>query len=91
MEKLSTQIVDFLSLMYQCYEREQNEEKEACREIDEEYEAKEKCRKCKSAICKMVQNNNEGLECWTVYTQDPWAIYRFWYSGKVLPLIKKNE
>lgn len=89
MATLANKITDFLSLMHQCYDKEMAETPK-CQEINEG-EDQMRCQNCLSAVCLMVQRCNKGLECWQLYLDDPYEIYRYWFTGKVLPLIKKNE
>lgn len=91
---LETKILDFLQLMQGAYEKEQQDEKLEeqsfkIQEIEEDADADEnprgkKCGTCQSRICAMVQQCNHGLECWTVYLQNPEQVYKFWYTGRVL-------
>ncbi len=88
---LETKIVDFLGLMQKCYQKEMEEELSASKneEIDEESDDRKHCGGCGSSICDMIQKSNEGLKCWKVYVEEPHMVYRYWFTGKVLPLIKK--
>lgn len=80
---LSTKISDFLYLMKQAYDREMAEEKTPARESSQD--PCERCKQCKSKICKMVRSCNAGLVCWQVYCENPDEIIKYWFTGKVIP------
>ncbi len=88
---LETKILDFLSLMQQTYQKEREEQSfERIEELNAD-DASKKCDACHSQICKMVQECNAPLECWTSYVKHPELVYKYWMTGKVLPeLMDKN-
>ncbi len=89
MSSLETKILDFLQLMKQVYQREMDDAAvESDRDCQRSCSALEKCEKCESSVCQMVRHNNEGLDCWLTYCADPGAVYRYWFSGKVLKELK---
>ena len=88
MSSLETKILDFLQLMKQVYQREQAEGSDQdCRQS---CSALEKCQKCDSSVCQMVRLNNDGLECWLTYCENPAAVYRYWFSGRVMNELKNR-
>jgi hypothetical protein len=57
---IGQKVADFITLMVQVTKYEKDGE------YLSECDGKELCPKCSSAICKMVQNNN-NLSCWRSY------------------------
>lgn len=92
MSSLETKILDFLQLMKQVYQREMDEvaAAESDQDSQQSCSALEKCEKCESSVCQMVRHNNDGLDCWQTYCEDPTAVYRYWYSGKVMNELKNS-
>ncbi len=89
---LETKILDFLQLMKQVYQREMDDAAvvESDRDCRQSCSALEKCEKCESSVCQMVRHNNEGLDCWLTYCDNPGEVYRYWFSGKVMNELKNS-
>ena len=82
--ELSSKILDFLNLMDKCYKQEMND-------LVKVSEQSSLCQKCNSGICKMIQENNPGLDCFKVYAKDRDQIYRYWFSAKVLTCLSNDS
>ena len=78
--EFSAKILDFLRLMNICYQKEMSD-KTSTSLI---------CKECQSSICRMVQEGNPGLDCFTVYAKDRDQIYKYWYTAKVIPSLPND-
>ena len=67
-DDIAKKIADFLSLMIQVtkYEKDGN--------YQEVIDDKPACPNCNSAVCAMIQRNND-LHCWRKYAAKPEALY----------------